>query len=201
MYMGRRFFVQFLHEELCSSSKENILQTNMFIILRATEMIAQLCIASIIFITVVVPMRWLAGKTHELGHRNWSERSMGRAVDLTYNAVVEVESDGELMLDEDFIMNISSPLYDELPELREHLTYYFEEKESNVTGLFSQGNCVLAIDLAKCELFYPTRIENQQTNDLCVNLAREVVTCLLLEVADPKKATSDYLSNCNGRFS
>jgi hypothetical protein len=126
---------------------------------------------------------------------------MGRAVDLTYNAVVEVESDGELMLDEDFIMNISSPLYDELPELREHLTYYFEEKESNVTGLFSQGNCVLAIDLAKCELFYPTRIENQQTNDLCVNLAREVVTCLLLEVADPKKATSDYLSNCNGRFS
>jgi hypothetical protein len=105
------------------------------------------------------------------------------------------------MLDEDFIMNIFSPLYDELPELKEYLTYYFEEKESNVTGSFRQGDCVLAIDLAKCEVFYPTRIENQQTNDLCVNLAREVATCLLLEVADPKKAISDYLSNCNRRFS
>ena len=156
VYMGRRFFVPFLHEDLCSSSKENILQMNMFIILHATEMIAQLRIASIIFIAVVVPMHWLAGKTHELGHCNWSERSMGRAVDLMYNAFVEVESDGELMLDEDFIMNIFSPLYDELPELKEHLTYYFEEKESNVTGSFSQGNRVLAIDLAKCELFYPT---------------------------------------------
>ena len=63
VYMGHRFFVQFLHEELCSSSKENILQMNMFIILRATDMIAQLHIASIIFIAVVIPVRWLAGKT------------------------------------------------------------------------------------------------------------------------------------------
>ncbi len=63
VYMGCKFFVQWLHEELCSSSKENILQMNMFIILRATDMIAQLHIASIIFITVVIPVRWLAGKT------------------------------------------------------------------------------------------------------------------------------------------
>ena len=59
----------------------------------------------------------------------------------------------------------------------------------------------MTIDLAKCEVFYPTRSENQQTNDLCVNLAKEVATCLLLEVADPKKATSDYLSKGDGRFS
>ena len=28
-----------------------------------------------------------------------------------------------------------------------------------------------------------------------------MATCLLLEVADPKKATSDYILKCNGRFS
>jgi hypothetical protein len=126
---------------------------------------------------------------------------MGRAVDLMYNAFVQVESDGEKMLDEDFIMNIVSPLYEELPELEEYLTYFFEEKESNVVGSYSRSDRVLAIDLAKCEVFYPTRRENQQTNDLCVDLAREVATCLMLEVADPKKATSDYLSECDGRFS
>ena len=59
----------------------------------------------------------------------------------------------------------------------------------------------MAIDLAKCEVFYPTQIENQQMHDLCINLAREVATRLLLEVMDPKKANSDYLLKCNGRFS
>jgi len=63
---------------------------------------------------------------------------------------LEVESDGELMLDEDFVMNIFSPLYDE-----NLMYYYFEEKESNVTGSFSQRYHVLAIDLAKCEVNYP----------------------------------------------
>ena len=115
---------------------------------------------------------------------------MGRAVDLMYK-----------MLDEDFIMNIFSLLYAEIPELEEYLTYFFEEKESNVVGTYSRSDRVLAIDLAKCEVFYPTQRENQQTNDLCVDLAREVATCLMLEVADPKKATSDYLSKCDGRFS
>ena len=126
---------------------------------------------------------------------------MGRALDLMYNAFVEVESDGELMLDEGFIMGIFSPLYEELPEFNGYLEYFFEEKESNVIGSCSQDDRVLAMDLAKYEVFYPTRIENQQTHDLCVSLAKEVATCLLLEVADPKKATSDYLSNDNGRFS
>jgi len=67
-----------------------------------------------------------------------------------------VESDGEKMLDEDFIMNIFSPLYAEIPELEEYLTYFFEEKESNVVGSYSRSDRVLAIDLAKCEVFYPT---------------------------------------------
>jgi hypothetical protein len=146
-------------------------------------------------------MHWLVGKTHELAHCNWSKRSMGRAEDLMYNAFVQVESDGNKMLDEDFIMNIFSPLYAEHLDLEEYLTYFFEEKESNVVGSYSRSDRVLAVDLAKCEVFYPTRRENQKTNDLCVNLAREVAMCLMLQVADPKKATSDYLSKCDGRFS
>ena len=68
-------------------------------------------------------------------------------------------------------------------------------------GSCSREDRVLAIDLAECKVFYPTRIENQQTHDLCVNLAREMTTCLLLEVADPKKAISDYLLKGDGRFS
>jgi hypothetical protein len=85
---------------------------------------AQLQIASIVFIAIVVPMpmRWLAGTTHMLGHRNWFGRSMGQAVELIYDAFVEVESDGGLMHNEDYIMGIVAPLYHDLPELEEYLT-------------------------------------------------------------------------------
>jgi hypothetical protein len=54
---------------------------------------------------------------------------------------------GEKMLDKDFIMNIFSPLYEELPELKELITYFFEEKELNVLGSYSCSDCVLAIIL------------------------------------------------------
>ncbi len=56
---------------------------------------------------------------------------------------------------------------------------------------YSQSDRVLAINLAKCKVFYPTQMGNQQMHALCVNLAREMAICLLLEVADLKKATSD----------
>ncbi len=92
---------------------------------------------------------------------------MGRAVDLMYDAFVKVEPYGELMTDEDFIMGIFSPLYAELPELEEYLTYFLEGKESNVIGLCIWWDCTLAIDLAKNEVFYPKQMENQQMHDLC----------------------------------
>ena len=57
VYTGSKFSVQFLHKVLCSNTTENILRTNMFIILRSTKMIAQLHIAPIVFMAVVVPMR------------------------------------------------------------------------------------------------------------------------------------------------
>ena len=139
----------------------------MFIILCSIEMIAQLRIASIVFMALVVPMRWLAGKTYELAlaHHSWLERSMGRDVNPMYNTFVEVEADRQLMLNKDFIMGIFAQLYKELPELKAYLEYFFEETESNVIGSCNREDCVLAIDLAKFEVFYPTRIENQQTHD------------------------------------
>jgi hypothetical protein len=121
----------------------------------SNKMIAQLQVASIIFIAVVVPMHWLAGKTHELSHCNGIERSMGRAVDLLYIAFEEVKFGGKKMLDEDFIISIFLPLYEDLPELEEYLTYFFEEKESNVVGSYSQSDRVLQSILLSARYFTP----------------------------------------------
>ena len=42
IFMGRKFIVKYLHQTLCASVKENILQTNLFIVLECVEIIAQL---------------------------------------------------------------------------------------------------------------------------------------------------------------
>jgi hypothetical protein len=77
------------------------------------EMIAQLRVASILHLAVVIPMRWLAGNTHKLSEYGWGERYMGRAITLLHDAFVEVQGDGALLLEENFIMKIFSPLYED----------------------------------------------------------------------------------------
>jgi hypothetical protein len=69
-------------------------------------MIAQLRVASILYLGVVLPMRWLVGNTHKLAKYGWGERSMGRAITLLHDAFVEIQSDGSLLLEQNFMMNI-----------------------------------------------------------------------------------------------
>jgi hypothetical protein len=69
-------------------------------------MIAQLRLCSIFFLTIIVPMRWLASNTFKLASRNWGEKSMVRVIDLVYNAFVAIQADGSLILDYDFMVGI-----------------------------------------------------------------------------------------------
>eukprot|EP00957_Ditylum_brightwellii_P119713 9133664-Ditylum_brightwellii.AAC.1 len=131
--MGQQYFIVFLNYYLSGSDKENILQYNLFLTLRCDEMTAQLCVAAILHIAIVIPIRWLS------------------------------EADGSKGLDEDYMMNIFSSLGDILPQFKKYLKYMFEEKESNIIDSCSKEDHVLAIDGAVAELFYPTRLENHQT--------------------------------------
>ncbi len=125
----------------------------------------QLRVASILHLAVVIPMRWLAGNTHKLFEYRWGERSIGHAIKLLHDAFIEIQGDGSLLLEEDFIMNIFESLYDELPPFKEYLNYHLEEKEGNVIGSQKQEERVLAIDEAMVELFWPQRMENHQTTE------------------------------------
>ena len=201
LYVGRKYIVEFLHMKLCTNEKENILQTNLFIVLECVEMIAQVRIASIFFIAVIVPWRWLAGKCHELGHRDFGEKDMSQICDLVFEAMQAVELDGEKMLDEDFIMSIFSPLYSKVPELEQYLEWYFEEKASYPVGIQKNEERVLAIDEARAELFYPTQACNRQTHECCVRLAEKVGSRACLEFMDTRKSLSMHLSAADGKFS
>ncbi len=55
---------------------------------------------------------------------------MGRVITFLHEAFVEVQDDEVLLLKENFIMNIFSPLYEDIPPLKEYLDYNLEEKKN-----------------------------------------------------------------------
>ena len=55
--------------------------------------------------------------------------------------------------------------------------------------------------MLKAELFYPSRKENFAARETVQKMAVEMANCFLKELRDPKKATSDYLTSSEGKFS
>jgi hypothetical protein len=98
------------------------------------EVIAVLHVAAIMYLAVIVPMRWLAGNTHKFAHRKWGECSMGRAIDMLHSAFIEVQDAPSLFFDFEYVMHIFEPLYDKLPEFKHYMDYFKEEREGNVIG-------------------------------------------------------------------
>ena len=76
-------------------------------------------------------MHWLASNTFKLAHHNWGEKLVGQVIDLIYVAFVAIQADGTLIIDYDFMMEISSDLQQELPEFNAYMTWYLEAKECN----------------------------------------------------------------------
>ena len=63
------------------------------------------------------------------------------------------------------------------------------------------GSRVLPLDKLKAEFFYTERTENIATKALDTNMDLEMASCLLTELRDKNKASSDYLSSGEGKFS
>ena len=132
---------------------------------------------------------------------------MGKVIDLLEGAVITISNYGSRMLSDEFMMSIFQSLKDDLPEFAEFMDFMFEHKETptilkNESNLTDFNNSkVLPYDLLRAELFFPAREENQATDTVCTNMAVELAQTMLVELRDPKKATSDYLSSEEGQFS
>src|SRR6056300_1299243 len=170
------------------------------------EMIALCRVMAILHFKICMPMRWLAGNTHTIGQAgyDWSARSMGKAIDALEDAMVKIEEDGSKFLDEDFMNEIFSKIYTNadgedvpLESLEDAMKYQFEEKQTSALD----GSKVLPFDQLNAELFYPDRKENKETTGMVELMAIEVAKCMLQELRDPDKATSEYLSSIGGQFS
>jgi hypothetical protein len=117
---------------------------------------------------------------------------------LPEDAFTKISSNGSLILDEDLILTIFSDIVDEVEPFEKYLYFMFKEKASNPVGTRAKENKVQPYQLFHEELFYPTWKDIQQTYNLTCQLACEAATVFLIELSDPIKATSEYLSSMSG---
>ena len=132
-------------------------------------MVALCCVMAILYFKIVMPLRWLAGNTHTLGQvgYDWSTRSMGKAIDALHDALLEIESNGNLYLDEDFMNSIFNKIYTNdnnnsipLQPLEDAMKYQYQIRQTPAVD----GSKVLLFDRLNVELFYTTQ-EKKDCNE------------------------------------
>jgi hypothetical protein len=200
--MNRSFNIDFLDYCLRMSDKtkkDHVLQRSLFVVLSSVEMAAQARLLAIMYLSIILPLRWLAGNTHTLASFHWGARSMGRALDVLREKVLEIEASPNLILDEHFMMNIFAQfMY--LTPFKEYLEFMFTKRRMSVVARRS-GAKVMHMQLARSELFKPTNETNVDTTTRVVELGTVAMVTLLREFHDPKKASHKYFSVSKSEFS
>jgi hypothetical protein len=100
------------------------------------------------------------------------------------DAIEVVASNGEQLLEEDFIMNMNifSDIANDIPLFQEYLTYMYKEKTChNVEGYTHSDERVVPLDLVRQQCFYPNCQEIIQSNQFSAYLATQEATTILVE--------------------
>ena len=105
----------------------------------------------------------------------------------------------ELILNEDYMMNIFKPIRDTVTPRDEYLTMMFEEKRGNVLSSRLEEEKVLPYDILRAELLYPTRVDVRKTVDVACQLGEIAAERFVTELWDKGKATCKYLTPLGGR--
>jgi len=193
-FMNRKYYIQFLNQDLSAKTKDHsILQKNLYIVLRSLEMIASFRMLSIIHVAIVLPHRWLAGNAHLLSNENFGITDMAEVAELIDNGLQEISSNGELILDQDFMMGILKPIQDKVPTFKSYMEFMFELHTCYAVGSRDEVDKKLIYDELLAELFYPVRQENIDTNELTIRLAEEFALVTYTDMERKDKATAAYI--------
>ena len=98
-------------------------------------MVSLLRVLYILHISLWLPLRWLARNCGVLRNYGFGVADIPNAVDLTEEAFAEITKEGNLMLDDDFTMNIFELLAKKINPFKEYSTYMFEEQQICPVGL------------------------------------------------------------------
>jgi hypothetical protein len=176
--------------------KDHVIQRSIFVVLSSLEMVAQAQLLAIMYLSIILPLQWLAGNTHLLLSYGWGARSMGHALEVLQEKVMLIKEEPELILDESFMMNIFSTLL-YLTPFKEYLEFMFTKRRMSFVACLS-GAKVMHMQMARSELFNPRNEMNiDTTTRVLVELGQVATVTLLREFHDPKKTSHTYFSVSN----
>ena len=120
--------------------RDNILMRNIFVLLASPEMAAEYRFLCIVYFVICIPMRWLAGKTHELKdfpvgappEEQCCTRSMERVLDTLHQNLGEIIAFPSLFLSEQYMMNLFSEYANDLPPFKDYLQLIFNNRRMMV---------------------------------------------------------------------
>ena len=128
---------------------------------------------------------------------------MPKALYLMDIAFAKIAMDGELMLDEDFMMSIFEPLSKDIQPFQSYLDYMFMEKRSSPVGSRDKKDKVLPFHLLQNELFLSERIDivQVQSNPCSTLLCIESACEFQVQFRAGEEATAKYLKAIKGKKS
>ena len=197
IHWNRQYCIEFLDEQLRLPGKGNILQENLFVLL-LLEMVALSRVLLILYLCILIPVRWISAQTHTLGQYNWGARSMGKVLDILEETMNKIHANHSLVLSKEYMMAIFVELHNELPPFEEFWQHKFEKQRMSVV----QHTCTKVVHLARLrdELFAPVVKDNKNTGDIVETLAGIVSESFLQELHDTNKASCKYLTSSGSLF-
>eukprot|EP00956_Cyclotella_meneghiniana_P033421 scaffold95984_cov36-Cyclotella_meneghiniana.AAC.1 len=177
IYMNYEYYVMFLDEMLRkrdADDKASILQQNLFVVLTSLEMLALSRLLSIIHLSISMPFRYLAGKSHQFRKHGWGAADMSRVIDTLYSKLEDIKESPSLILDETFMMNIFEEYRNELPPFKEYWELMYHRKQMRVVCR-TDGTSVVHYNRIRHRLFHPTKASDVETTPRVIELA-EVAT-------------------------
>ncbi len=189
--MNRWYNIEFLDYCLwMSDKKDHVLQRSLFVVLLSMEMAAQAELLAIMYLSIMLPLQWLTGNTHLLLSYGWGARLMRCALDILREKVMLIEEYPQLILDENFMMNMFSTFF-YLTPFKEYLEFVFTKRKISVFACQSSAK-VIHMQMARLEHFNPQSKTIIETTTRVVELGTVAAVTLLQEFHDPKKASHKY---------
>jgi len=114
------FYLEFLIWHMRCGG-DGILEKSLYHVLRSIEMVSLLRVLYILHISICIPLRLLAGNCGGLGGYGFGVAEMLKALYLMDAVFAKIAMDGELMMDEDFMMSIFKSLPKDIQPFQSYL--------------------------------------------------------------------------------
>jgi hypothetical protein len=92
-------------------------------------MVAVAQLWSILHIAIIMPIRWLAGKVHELKEYGWGPIRLGKVLDKLKDDLESLIDQTDLIHNESFMMGMMDPWVNELKPFQEYMEHAFEKNK------------------------------------------------------------------------